>query len=216
MTSDRVQDEGIVQPISKEMEQLSRRLHQCPSGLATRRDALEGFHQGKGMPYKETRELAAADAAYIAGLVDGEGTITLSRRHAQEHRQLVVSIANTERRLLDFVLECVGAGKITRKRTAAAHHTPSYCYSIANRQALALVAQLQPYLRSHKRDRASLILSIYLRLTPRNGKYTAAMEQDRRAFEQRFFAITSTGSLLTETSPSTSPAAARRPPRLRW
>lgn len=143
--------------------------------------------------YKVTRELAAADAAYIAGLVDGEGTITLSRRHARDRRQLVVSIANTERPLLDFVLERVGTGKITRKRTSAAHHTPSYCYSIANRQALALVAQLQPYLRSHKRDRASLILSNYLRVTPRNGKYTTATEQDRWTFEQKFFAITSTG-----------------------
>jgi hypothetical protein len=142
-------------------------------------------------PYKATSELAAADAAYIAGLIDGEGTITLSRR-PQDRRQLVVSIANTERPLLDFVLERTGAGKITRKRTSAAHHTPSYCYSIANRQALALVAQLQPYLRSHKRDRASLILSTYLRVTPRNGKYTAAMERDRWAFEQMFFAITST------------------------
>jgi hypothetical protein len=142
--------------------------------------------------YKETRDLAAADAAYIAGLVDGEGTITLSRRHAQDRRQLVVSIANTETPLLDFVLDRVGAGKITRKRISAAHHTPSYCYSIANRQALALVAQLQPYLRSHKRDRASLALSTYLRVTPRNGKYTAAIEQDRWAFEREFFAITST------------------------
>lgn len=61
--------------------------------------------------YKATRQLAAADAAYIAGLVDGEGTITLSRRHARDRRQLVVSIANTERPLLDFVLERIGTGK---------------------------------------------------------------------------------------------------------
>jgi hypothetical protein len=33
-----------------------------------------------------------AEAAYLAGLIDGEGTIALSRRHASEHRQLVLSI----------------------------------------------------------------------------------------------------------------------------
>jgi hypothetical protein len=31
-------------------------------------------------------------AAYIAGLIDGEGTITLTRLHAGENRRLVVSI----------------------------------------------------------------------------------------------------------------------------
>jgi hypothetical protein len=167
--------------------------------------------------YKETRDLAAEDAAYIAGLVDGEGTITLSKRHAKDRRQLVVSIANTERPLLDFVLHRVGAGKITRKRTAARHHTASYCYSISNRQALSLVVQLQSYLRSHKRDRAGLILSTYLQVTPRNGKYTPVMEQRRLEFEQRFFAITSTraASAATETSPSISPAATPRRPPLR-
>lgn len=73
--------------------------------------------------YRQTRELAADDAAYIAGLIDGEGTITLSRRHAKDRRQLVVSIANTERPLLDFVLSRVGAGKITNKLTTEQHHT---------------------------------------------------------------------------------------------
>lgn len=181
---------------------------------------------GKGMPgYRQTHRLAIEDAAYIAGLIDGEGTITLSRRHAKDRRQLVVSIANTERPLLDFVLQRVGAGKITSKRTVANHHTPSYCYSISNRQALALLAQLHDYLHSHKRERAALVLTTYAQVTPRNGKYTFSIEQRRREFERKLFAITSSplaGPVdrqsrmsATETSPSTSPAAARPLPRLR-
>lgn len=150
--------------------------------------------------YRQTRELVANDAAYIAGLIDGEGTITLSRRHSKDRRQLVVSIANTERSLLDFVLRCVGAGKITNKRTVAQHHTPSYCYSISNRQALSLVRQVQPYLQSHKKDRAALIMTAYLQLTPRNGKYTPLLEQRRSEFEQGFFAITSNTSNLRKGS----------------
>jgi hypothetical protein len=31
--------------------------------------------------YKEVKWLDQTDAAYIAGLIDGEGTVTLSRRH---------------------------------------------------------------------------------------------------------------------------------------
>jgi hypothetical protein len=41
-------------------------------------------------------KLAPEISAYIAGLIDGEGTITLTRMHANETRRLVVSIANTE------------------------------------------------------------------------------------------------------------------------
>jgi hypothetical protein len=70
------------------------------------------------MRYKVVSSLSREDAAYIAGLIDGEGTVTLSRRHANEQRHLVVSIANTDRALLEFVLATVGAGKVTAKRIA--------------------------------------------------------------------------------------------------
>lgn len=43
------------------------------------------------------------DAAYIAGIVDGEGTITSSRLHSNERRRIVVSIPNNERELLEYV-----------------------------------------------------------------------------------------------------------------
>jgi hypothetical protein len=33
------------------------------------------------------RELSATEAAYIAGIVDGEGTITLTRTHRDEGRR---------------------------------------------------------------------------------------------------------------------------------
>jgi hypothetical protein len=63
--------------------------------------------------YREVRLLSAARAAYLAGLIDGEGTITLSRKHAGEMRQLVVSISNTELNIRQFALVCTGAGKLT-------------------------------------------------------------------------------------------------------
>lgn len=122
--------------------------------------------------YKQTKKLSTADAAYIAGLIDGEGTITLQRRHRNEQRQIVVSIANTERPLLEFVLEATGVGHITGKRVSYQHHTASFTYTVSNRQALSLLEQITPYLRTCKRERSELVLENYLRLTPRNGRYT--------------------------------------------
>jgi hypothetical protein len=41
-------------------------------------------------------DLSITGAAYIAGLIDGEGTVTLTRKHANENRQLAISISSTE------------------------------------------------------------------------------------------------------------------------
>jgi hypothetical protein len=54
--------------------------------------------------YRSVNSLSPVDAAYIAGLVDGEGTITLSRKHTADGRQLAISISSTERPILEFVL----------------------------------------------------------------------------------------------------------------
>jgi len=142
--------------------------------------------------YRKVAELSQADAAYIAGLIDGEGTVTLTRKHRHENRQLAVTISNTELRLLNFVLEVIGAGKITRKRTSQSHHTPSFTYAIYNRQALALLGQIQPYLRTYKVDRSDLILRNYTALTPRNGKYTETLLKQRFEFEKTVLGIKAT------------------------
>lgn len=138
--------------------------------------------------YRAVLRLEICDAAYIAGLIDGEGTITLSREHRNENRRLVVSIASTERGMLDFVAERTGCGRITNKRTTSARHAPSYAYRVTNRQALDLLRQTYPYLRSYKAARAGLALANYLSLTPRNGRYTSEIRLARRAFEMRLLA----------------------------
>lgn len=140
------------------------------------------------MPPRKVAELSEADAAYLAGLIDGEGTIALTRLHRGQNRQLVVSISSTERAMLEWVLQATRVGKITSKRTASPYHAPGYTYSVANRQALALLAQTSSHLRSYKRERARLVLDHYVKLTPRNGKYGDTLIAERAAFERQFAA----------------------------
>jgi hypothetical protein len=90
-------------------------------------------------------------AAYVAGVVDGEGTISLVRHHGGENRRAAVSVANTELQLLTYLMTTIGAGRITYKRIAQLHHTPSFTYVIYSRQALALLRQITPYLQTYKR-----------------------------------------------------------------
>ena len=49
--------------------------------------------------------LSREHAAYIAGVIDGEGTVTLTRKHKNEHRQLCVSISSTEKDILNFAVD---------------------------------------------------------------------------------------------------------------
>jgi len=48
---------------------------------------------------------------------------------------------------------------------------------------------LPPHLRTYKPQRAQLILEHYIRLTPRNGKYTKELKAERGQFEQAVLAI---------------------------
>jgi len=133
--------------------------------------------------------LDPATAGYIAGLIDGEGTVTLTRVHRNENRRLVVSISNNDLGLLKFVGNAVGAGRITNKRTYSPRHAPSFTYQIFSRQARELLRQTAPLMRSYKAARARLALAEYVRLTPRNGKYGAELRGSRSEFETRFLEI---------------------------
>ena len=147
--------------------------------------------------YREVPLLSIAEAAYLAGLIDGEGTVTLSRKHAGDMRQLVVSISNAELPILEFALLTIGAGKLTRKATTKANHSPSYTYAVWNRHALALLAQIEPYMTSYKRQRARVVLADYVRLTPRNGKYTEYMRAEREAFENLVLSLRAGGMKIS-------------------
>jgi hypothetical protein len=91
--------------------------------------------------------------------------------------------------MLDFVKHSTSVGKITNKRTSKSIHSRSYTYAVYNRQALDLLREVLQWLKSYKRERAELILQDYLRLTPRNGKYTKELRNHRQEFVRRVLMI---------------------------
>ncbi len=133
--------------------------------------------------------MKATILAYAAGIIDGEGTIALTRHgRTDRFRHPMVHVASTSPELLAFLKRHFG-GCITNKKTYKAHHKPSFTWSLQNNAALEFLSLVYPHLvENKKRKRASLLLTEYKRLTRRNGKYTAAMENDKLDFETRFFA----------------------------
>ena len=125
--------------------------------------------------------------AYTAGVIDGEGTITLSRLPNREFRYPCVSVSSTTIEILDFLKENYG-GTVSHHKTYQKHHKQSWSWKIMNRNAINLLTDIQDLLLDPiKSFRASLITTNYIALTPRNGKYTLEQRTKKLAFEQEFF-----------------------------
>lgn len=148
--------------------------------------------------------LSQCDAAYLAGIIDGEGTITLTRTHRGESRRPVLSVSSTEYALLQYVQSAIGAGRISGKVRSRPHHSPSFAYVITGRQALTVLSQVAHFLRTYKLERARLLLDEYIAVTPRNGRYTPEQRARRADFERRFFSI-SVRAVAPKREPSALP-----------
>lgn len=146
------------------------------------------------MRYRKVKTLNIEKAAYLAGIVDGEGTITLSSKNKGQNRRLALTVSNTERELLEWILRVVGVGIITTKKLYKEKHSAPFTYQIHNSQAYDLLQQIAPHLKSYKKYRADIVLKDYHRLTPRNGKYTPRLKIDRDKFISKFFSFRSKNS----------------------
>ena len=127
--------------------------------------------------------------AYTAGLVDGEGTVTLSRMKANERRCPVVSISSTTYELMLFMKQHFGGAISTLSRAATQGHKQAWHWQTSRNGAISLLSLIESYMvEPAKKRRARLIIERYKSVTPRNGKYTDELIEQREAFEQEFFA----------------------------
>jgi hypothetical protein len=110
-------------------------------------------------------ELSPENAAYIAGIVDGEGCIYLHTggfigRRSYRPRW-VVTITNTNKNLIDWLHDKIGTGNISLVSSNPLGVKPCYNYQIASQQNIvALLIQLLPYLKV-KRERAEAAIRFY-------------------------------------------------------
>jgi hypothetical protein len=125
--------------------------------------------------------------AYMAGILDGEGTITLTREHSRQKRSPSVSVTNTAIEILNIFKETYG-GSIISQKTYQEHHKKAWIWKAQYNRAIECIESLYPYLlHPEKKRRASLILGEYKTVTKRNGKYSISDLNLKEDFERRFF-----------------------------
>lgn len=98
--------------------------------------------------------LSVEDAAYIAGFLDGEGSLTLSRHHCYDKNRnttyhLRVRITNTFPGIIDWIAMIVGYGSISKKKVYNGNKD-AWEWSLSGRRAIAFLNQLYPYLKVKK------------------------------------------------------------------
>lgn len=127
------------------------------------------------------------EKGYLAGIIDGEGTITLTKDG--EFRYPVMTVSSTTYEIMEYLKSHFG-GAISKKNERNPNWKQAYCWKIERRKMISLLEEITPLLNEpKKRARAELIIKDYIRLTPRNGRYSEELKQAKIDFENSFFAI---------------------------
>lgn len=131
------------------------------------------------------------EKAYIAGIIDGEGSISLTKQSSNQHPSPVVSVASTDLELLEWLQKTIGSGTIIKKKNYnPTRHKDSYTYSVIRNTAIDLLHDISPYLIIHKKHkRAKHIVENYRNVTLRNGRYNTEQLEAKQKFYVDFLAI---------------------------
>src|SRR3990167_1375284 len=106
--------------------------------------------------------LTELQAAYIAGIIDGEGCIYISKskvrseigmKHA--YYRVGVEVKNTDERMIDFLHKCLGGHKSLQKRQTT-NNRQVYVWAAADKDAVVILRLLYEYLQC-KKEQVDLI-----------------------------------------------------------
>jgi hypothetical protein len=136
--------------------------------------------------------LTDAEKGYIAGIIDGEGTISLEKRKFSNVKiHPVISISNCSLELLYHIQKIIKCGTVRLAKKANQKTRPEYKLSI-NRisQIEGLLRVITPYLML-KRKQAEIVLEFISRLRKKGlrnyklSKYEMALLKEIRMLNQR-------------------------------
>ena len=127
------------------------------------------------------------ERGYLAGIIDGEGSSTVTKD--KQCRYPVLGVSSTTSQIVEYLKEHFG-GVISKKNERNPKWKQAYIWKIERRKAISLLEEIVSYLNEPKKKaRAQLIIKDYIRLTPRNGRYSEEIKQQKLKFEEEFFKI---------------------------
>lgn len=95
----------------------------------------------------DMRQMSDVEAAWLAGLFDGEGSIVLvNRRRAQQRPQYVIHVYNTYRPLVERIVEVTGLNNTSVRESKNPRHATAYKWSCAGADAVSILRRMRPWL----------------------------------------------------------------------
>jgi len=129
--------------------------------------------------------LVATDAAYIAGILDGEGTISINFRNPRAvsrevNTQLTIQVCvtMTDYELIKWLREITDCGNIYSNPARQVHHKPTWSPRPGIADAYEIIAQCLPYMKTKRRQG-----EIYLELVEMRRTSTRSERNWTRQFD---------------------------------
>ena len=112
------------------------------------------------------KTMTNSQVAYIAGVIDGEGCLSVRRIGANRFKQstfwLQLKVSNTNKEILDYLLETTGLGRLSNamiNKTVTGNSKPYWKWMVKQSEALELLVLLRPWLIV-KRRVTSLVFAL--------------------------------------------------------
>lgn len=134
------------------------------------------------------------DLAYLAGIIDGEGTITIGRapRNNTKHRVPYhiphVKVCNTNKELIDWIHAKFG-GRMNNTRQANAKWSTLYYIRWNCGKARDLLEAILPYLRV-KKLQGTIVLEFIKRMNKKSFTGVMLSEEERGLREKMYSLVT--------------------------
>jgi hypothetical protein len=124
------------------------------SALGLKRPPLIGENR---VPTKEYLELTDIDKGYLAGFLDGEGSIGFTYRKDRHGYTPTVIFSNSDKSVLEWIRNRIG-GILTRESRRNPHHKDGYkLYFRSRADILPLLRTLLPHLKVKKKQAELMI-----------------------------------------------------------
>ena len=127
------------------------------------------------------RAMSPCEAAWVAGIVDGEGTITVRTKPypgGKRYQVASISVPNTDVSMIARLVECTGIGRVGMNVRPSHKRKRIWRWQTDQQQAAAVVRQLLPWLTA-KADQAVLLLE--MQSLRRCGKYLPGAQERQQA-----------------------------------
>jgi hypothetical protein len=127
------------------------------------------------------------ELAYLAGFIDGEGSICVFGYHNRRHSALRLTAYNTNREVLEWIAFNFG-GRVRPVKRRTPKNRPQFVWEISARPAATILLAIRPYLQV-KAQQAELFLEVVATLQSNNTAVADNVLDFRRRIAARVSAL---------------------------